>query len=298
MKTKLFLFTLSALAGLQTIAQNTFPSSGNVGVGTTSPLEKIHLQNGKLLIKSGTSTNNAAHASGLKFVTDVDSRFAEILIRRGNSSLHTGLQFNTFNSAVIETMTLLDGNVGIGKSNPIGKLDVNGNIKATGHIVVNKGGSYRIALNGDAHGYIYGRNDAVENKFLIHSNGNSWFNGGNVGIGTTAPDSKLTVKGKIHAEEVKVDLSVPGPDYVFKEDYDLRTLEETQQYIKEYGHLPNIPSAAEMEENGVELGMMNMKLLEKIEELTLYVIALKRENENQQQQIELLKQNKYENTQH
>ncbi|MBD1263212.1 hypothetical protein HZY62_21680 [Maribacter polysiphoniae] len=104
---------------------------------------------------------------------------------------------------------------------------------------------------------------------------------GMVGIGTTTPDSKLSVKGKIHAEEVKVDLSVPAPDYVFKEDYNLRTLEETMDYIKENGHLPNIPSAKKMEKNGVELGTMNMKLLEKIEELTLYMIDLKKENERQ-----------------
>ncbi len=95
---------------------------------------------------------------------------------------------------------------------------------------------------------------------------------GNVGIGTTTPDDKLTVKGRIHAEEVKVDLSVPGPDYVFKEGYDLRSLEEVQEHILENGHLPNIPSAQEMEKNGLELGIMNIKLLEKIEELTLYMI--------------------------
>lgn len=100
---------------------------------------------------------------------------------------------------------------------------------------------------------------------------------GDVGIGTTSPDAKLTVKGKIHAEEVKVDLSVPAPDYVFKADYDLRTLTEVENHIKEKGHLPNIPSANEMEAEGVELGIMNMKLLEKIEELTLYVIELKKE---------------------
>lgn len=95
---------------------------------------------------------------------------------------------------------------------------------------------------------------------------------GNVGIGTSSPDAELTVKGKVHAEEVKVDLSVPGPDYVFKEGYDLKTLEEVRHYIKEHGHLPDIPSAKEMEENGIQLGEMNMKLLEKIEELTLYHI--------------------------
>ncbi|MBD1261605.1 hypothetical protein HZY62_13455 [Maribacter polysiphoniae] len=117
---------------------------------------------------------------------------------------------------------------------------------------------------------------------------------GNVGIGTLSPDSKLTVKGKIHAEEIKVDLSVPAPDYVFKDDYNLRSLEETQIYIKENGHLPNIPTAKEMEENGVELGVMNMKLLEKIEELTLYTLEQqnrirKLEKElDQKEQINLL----------
>jgi len=112
---------------------------------------------------------------------------------------------------------------------------------------------------------------------------------GNVGIGTYAPDSKLTVKGNIHAEEVKVDLSVPGPDYVFKEDYDLKSLDEVQEYIQAHGHLPNIPSAEEMEENGVQLGEMNMKLLEKIEELTLYSIEQKKEIEVFQDTMELLK---------
>ena len=100
----------------------------------------------------------------------------------------------------------------------------------------------------------------------------SLLSNGNVGLGTTNPDAKLTVKGKIHAEEVKIDLSVPAPDYVFNKEYELLTIEEVQKHIAEKGHLPNIPSATEMEANGVELGLMNMKLLEKIEELTLYTI--------------------------
>ena len=95
----------------------------------------------------------------------------------------------------------------------------------------------------------------------------------NIGIGTNNPDSKLTVKGSIHAEEVKVDLSVPGPDYVFESDYDLKSLEEIEAYIKAEKHLPEIPSAKEMEANGVQLGEMNMLLLKKIEELTLHTIA-------------------------
>ncbi len=97
-------------------------------------------------------------------------------------------------------------------------------------------------------------------------------NSGKIGVGTLSPDEALTVKGKIHTEEVKVDLSVPGPDYVFEEDYDLKSLEEIEAFIKSNNHLPEVPSAKEMEENGIELGVMNMLLLKKIEELTLYII--------------------------
>ncbi|MCV9387447.1 hypothetical protein [Reichenbachiella ulvae] len=103
--------------------------------------------------------------------------------------------------------------------------------------------------------------------------------GGRVGIGTTNPDELLTVNGTIHSSEVRVDLDVPAPDYVFSPDYQLNTLEETAAYIEENHHLPEIPSAAEMEANGVELGEMNMLLLKKIEELTLHMIELKKENQ-------------------
>jgi len=109
-----------------------------------------------------------------------------------------------------------------------------------------------------------------------------------MGIGTTSPDAKLTVNGNIHAEEVKVDLSVPGPDYVFKEDYDLKSLEEVQNFIKAHGHLPNIPSTKEMEENGIQLGELNMKLLEKIEELTLYTLAQQKKIEELERTVKKL----------
>ena len=93
-----------------------------------------------------------------------------------------------------------------------------------------------------------------------------------VGIGTTNPTHKLTVNGYISAEEVAVVPDVPA-DFVFEDDFDLRSLEEVEQYIDVYGHLPEIPSAAEMKADGVGLAAMQMKLLQKIEELTLYLIA-------------------------
>jgi trimeric autotransporter adhesin len=97
---------------------------------------------------------------------------------------------------------------------------------------------------------------------------------GNVSIGGTkvASGYKLSVDGKIATEEVLVDLDADWPDYVFKQDYDLKSLEEVKAHIQEKGHLPNVPSAKEVEENGILLGNMNKVLLEKIEELTLYIL--------------------------
>ncbi len=99
-----------------------------------------------------------------------------------------------------------------------------------------------------------------------------------VGIGTVPSGYKMAVDGKLITEEVKVQLSGNWPDYVFAEDYNLPSLKEIQRHIEEKGHLPNIPSAKEVEANGFALGEMNRLLLEKIEELTLHVIELKKEN--------------------
>jgi len=106
---------------------------------------------------------------------------------------------------------------------------------------------------------------------------------GNVGIGTTNPDQKLAVNGKIKCEEVIVVVDVA--DYVFEETYPLKKLEEVDQYIKENKHLPGVPGKKEVDANGYEVGLMTNKLLEKVEELTLYMIeqnkeikALKEEN--------------------
>jgi hypothetical protein len=123
-------------------------------------------------------------------------------------------------------------------------------------------------------------------------------NGGNVGIGSANPDSKLTVKGKIHAEEVKVDLAVPA-DYVFekfylgesslKPDYILPTLSEVEKFTQTNYHLPNVPSAKDIKENGLQLGEMSNVLLQKIEELTLYAIEQQKTIERLQKENESFK---------
>jgi len=105
---------------------------------------------------------------------------------------------------------------------------------------------------------------------------------GNVGIGYNDPQNKLDVKGTIRATEVKVVSVGQFADFVFDKDYRLPKLAEVHNYIQENGHLPDIPSATEVKENGMSLVDMQVKLLQKIEELTLYMI-------DQQKEIEALK---------
>lgn len=97
----------------------------------------------------------------------------------------------------------------------------------------------------------------------------------NVGIGTTSPLAKLHVAGTIRATEIKVEAKTA--DFVFSDNYPLRNLEQVEDYIKEHKHLPDIPSADEMEASGVNLAEMNKLLLQKIEELTLYAIEKNKE---------------------
>ncbi|HTK21236.1 MAG TPA: hypothetical protein VL442_17055 [Mucilaginibacter sp.] len=108
--------------------------------------------------------------------------------------------------------------------------------------------------------------------------------GGNVGIGTTIPDAKLAVKGTIHTQEVKVDMSGWG-DYVFDKDYSLKSLSSVKTYINQHHHLPEIPSATEIIKNGVNVGEMLKLQTKKIEELTLYLIEKDKQLSDQQQNI-------------
>ena len=229
---------------------------------------------------------------------------------RSDGSYGTKMYFSTTDLYTdgSKTRMMIDhsGNVGIGYTSPSAQLIVGsafgaavsgsggGNAVFGTNIAIYNGGSnhnqlYSPYSHDDNYGYA-GMHARWGNMYFYTSSENTTAgalitpsprmlinNQGNVGIGTTTPSNRLEVNGTIRSKEVKVEAS-PWPDYVFEEDYNLRSLEETEAYIKENKHLPEIPSAKEMKANGLELGEMNMLLLKKIEELTLYVIELKKEN--------------------
>ncbi len=153
----------------------------------------------------------------------------------------------------------------------------------------NEGGEIQLKRSGNFNGW---RIDNFQGALRFHHDGAEYFRmkaNGNLGIGTANPVVKLAVDGTIRAKKVKVSTNI-WSDYVFKKAYALPTLEEVAQHIAANGHLKDIPSAAKVIKDGIDLGAMDAKLLAKIEELTLYTIQQQKEIQKLQEGLaELLK---------
>ncbi|KAA2238687.1 hypothetical protein F0L74_20935 [Chitinophaga agrisoli] len=198
-----------------------------------------------------------------------------------------------------------NGYVGIGTGVPEGRLHVNGHtyisggsnlyMKGSGTLPTDPGDLIFLANDNTEYARIYTQVGGGQLRFSVGSAPTSSMvitSAGAVGIGTITPgtSNKLSVEGTIGARKVRVTAGPGWPDFVFHPGYKLPSLQELDTYIKANQHLPEIPTAAEVEKEGQDLGDMNKKLLQKVEELTLLLINESKRNDHLQQEVDLIKQ--------
>ncbi len=283
---------------------------GSVGIGTISPQANLHISagtagNATLRIEADVDNNNESDNPILEYRQDggqVGAYLGFDNVNFGSNIFGIGTRYLGADKWNVLAINTQNGNVGIGTLNPTAWL----------HILNNEG----IKIDDSSNGFpgIIKMTDGFSNTttkddllfesdgaflFKLDKNGNGISNlpgfgifdkndniiffakdNGNVGIGKLTPTAKLHVDGKIVSEEIEV-RDVTGADFVFAPNYNLMPLTEIEAFIKANHHLPEVPSATEMQANGVELGKINMLLLQKIEELTLLMIE-------QNKKIELL----------
>ena len=276
--------TMMAMAICMTAAISLRAQDSPNGIGTGTDTLVLDQQSWNLVgnILSGTSNKlGSTNAYPVRICTNNTERI--FIDTTGKVGINTTLP--------LQKLHVLDGNILISRSTPRELGSTNGTIYF-GDVVdasepYGKWGIEYVSSQQEGYGlnfwkpWVTGQNGGNNYLFLADS--------GNVGIGTNNPQAKLAVNGGILAREIRVSVaSSDWPDYVFGENYELMSLKDLETYVKANKHLPGVPSASELEEQGdVDLGEMNAVLLEKVEELTLDVIEL-------QKQIKELKQHNEE----
>ncbi|MDV2447289.1 hypothetical protein CMU93_07225 [Elizabethkingia anophelis] len=276
------------------------PNTGFVGIGTTNPISNLEIASPTATFT--LSTNQASGTAESPLYPKIDflgyanwpkARItaAEQTYNTHGSKLSFLVNDGTGATSLREMMTInQDSNVGIGTTNPQAKLDVNGKISiASGYPI-------QLAGNQPYHGIQYS-NNGFANTFVDGPVIYGW-SGGGLGIKREVGESlalkwnaagNVAVTNKLEAKEIKV-TTTPTADFVFEDSYQLPNLESVEKHIKEKKHLPEIASAAEMQKDGVNIGDFQIKLLQKIEELTLYSIEQNKLIKEQQERLKKLEE--------
>ncbi|MCU0324967.1 MAG: hypothetical protein MUF45_06900 [Spirosomaceae bacterium] len=261
---------------------------GKIGVGVSSPISTLNVAGGNWDLATGNgdfAIGNSIYK--LKFGVATAGGGA------GDARIYTtgGTHRTIFGANATDMMAINTTGVGIGTIEPTSKLHIDhGGSDTNPHIQIRATSSFsRInwttTLNTNkftAQTYLNGAT-LTDNYWQLEYNSTPRFyvrGDGNIGIGTTTPDNKLDVLGTIRANEVIVETG--WADYVFEDSFKLKTLNEVENFIKENKHLPDVPSAKTIQENGAHVSELMTKMMQKIEELTLYSIQ-------QQKEIEALK---------
>jgi hypothetical protein len=277
-------------------------AGGNVGIGTTSPLNLLHVSKSNGTAYSSTAQMRiSSGGSGGSRATILlsDDALSDGKISYLPASVSENRLLSLSASSVESDFVIRgNGNIGIGTTSPVAKLSisnggaggleidpVSGTNGGTDILSYNRSTSAYKQLTAKAYNFAFGTS-TTNNALVI-------LNGGNIGIGIASPSEKLSVNGNISAKKIIV-TQLGWSDYVFNDDYKLRSLSSVESFIRQNKHLPEVPSAKEVEDKGISVGDNQALLLKKIEELTLYMIEMNKRNDQMEKEIRQLKLQKKE----